>query len=808
MQDKKHLKVQGIRFARSLQTLMKMVNMFSAEHKSASGLLQRTYELLNPLLKQSKSLTIGFIDQRMLLNNILTAEESLKPLENEFLKRGIGAVTFDAGITLTAFRTAVGAIATNPKLIQESGGLLPFLEQKQLEFVRVFPAARSEQRNEEGDTVLEMGSEEYLISKALGSMNSGFTHGIEAMLSHMEAGAGSGEGGSGAGFGGSGNGTGFGGGSGNGTAFGGGYASGMSSGGLGSSVAFGGPAVVAGAGVGPGIGSGSGSAGSPAGSAYLTEMQRVVEQKFEASLKNPDEDPQKAYLELAKMLRTVRPDVVLNNIAADSGNGGGSSTPQELTAEVFEDTALRWAMKRLAVVPAGDDAVIVEEQVFRVLMRSLQATHSATRLAKKLAEFAKEYALPPRTMERIQAEVRWLTLTPHQKLCELLAVTHFSTAEFRRCLELIKEFIRQGEPEQAMALGVQYFSIFEDPLTLEAHEVARIPELLRGLAGTQGEFWVAATEYLTAALLNRKVNELLHFQLVNALATLARIAATYERFDLVQQVGLALEQLTSAEPDAHARCCAAVLAALLPPSAVDRITEMFFDRKTDGAWIRLVTGVLRWAGPEALERIFIALDNELITTNRLALIRFLARLGPAALAPARKRLRSSDWYVVRNACKILGELKDPELLEQISHAFGSKDERVQKAALQAIVENRLPGSAKALALLVPKILPALVEDVLYELISQADPECLSALEVCFCSPVPAAVLSRLVSAVSAIQTAGAADLLLRISRDSTQQPHVRLAAKHALENRPVKPQKREPETASDLLIKVICYAGA
>lgn len=806
MQDKKHLKVQGIRFARSLQTLMKMVNMFSAEHKSASGLLQRTYELLNPLLKQSKSLTIGFIDQRMLLNNILTAEESLKPLENEFLKRGIGAVTFDAGITLTAFRTAIGAIATNPKLIHESGGLLPFLEQKQLEFVRVFPAAKSEQRNEEGDTVLEMGSEEYLISKALGSMNSGFTHGIEAMLSHMEAGAGSGEGGSGgAGFGAGGNGTGFGGGSGNGIGFGGGSGTGA---GAASVMPVGGPAVVAGAGVGSGMRSGSGPAGSQPNSAYLTEMQRVVEQKFEASLKNPDEDPQKAYLELAKMLRTVRPDIVLNNIAADSGSGGASATPQELTAEVFEDSALRWAMKRLAVVPAGDDAVIVEEQVFRVLMRSLQATHSATRLAKKLAEFAKEYALPPRTMERIQAEVRWLTLTPHQKLCELLAVTHFSTAEFRRCLELIKEFIRQGEPEQAMALGVQYFSIFEDPLTLEIHEVARIPELLRGLAGTQGEFWVAATDYLTAALLNRKVNELLHFQLVNALATLARIAATYERFDLVQQVGHGLEQLTSAEPQAHARCCAAVLAALLPPSSVDRITEMFFERKNDQAWIRLVTGVLRWASPEAIERIYIALENELIAINRLALIRFLARLGSAALPAARKRLQSSDWYVVRNACKILGELKDPDLLEHIGTAFECRDERVQKAAFQAIVESRLPGTAKALALLVPKILPVLMEDVLYELVSHADPESLSALEVCFCSPVPAAVLSRLISAVAAIQTDGAANLLLRISHDSTQQPHVRLAAKHALEHRPQKPQKREPEPASDLFIKVICYAGA
>ena len=186
MQDKSHLKNQGIRFARSLQTLVKMVNMFSAEHKSAAGLLQRTYELLNPLIKQSRSLTIGFVEQRVLLNNILTAEDSLKPLENEFLKRGIGAVTFDAGITLAAFRSAVAAISASPKAITDGGGLLPFLEQRHLEFVRIFPASKTEARNDDGDTVLEMGSEEFLISKALNGINGGLGRGIDALLSHME----------------------------------------------------------------------------------------------------------------------------------------------------------------------------------------------------------------------------------------------------------------------------------------------------------------------------------------------------------------------------------------------------------------------------------------------------------------------------------------------------------------------------------------------------------------------------------------------------------------------------------------------
>src|SRR5215472_12593266 len=306
MFDSKQLKTQGLRFARSLQTLVKMVNMFSAEHKSVAGMLRRTYDLLNPLLKQSRLLTLGFVEQRVLLNNILTAEESLKPLENEFLKRGIGAVTFDAGITLAAFTRAASALAASPKIIEEFGGLLPFLDQQQLEFVRIFPASKNEVRNEDGDTVLDMGSEEYLISKALSSMKSASTQGIEAILGQLEA-SGSGEGG------------GFGGGVGSG-----GHGGGWSGDGDGN---------------GSGAGAGSGTAGSGGGGSifalsdrraatigytggYLTEVQRLTEQKFETLLKNPDEDPQKAYMDLAKMLSGLHPEGVLGNLAGGAGGSG------------------------------------------------------------------------------------------------------------------------------------------------------------------------------------------------------------------------------------------------------------------------------------------------------------------------------------------------------------------------------------------------------------------------------------------------------------------------------------------------------
>lgn len=759
MDDKKQIKVQGLRFARSLQMLVKMVNMFSADHKSAAGLLQRSYDLLNPLVKQSRHLTLGFVDQRVLLNNILTAEDSLKPLENEFLKRGIGAVTFEAGITLAAYRNAVSAISANLKLIEENGGLLPFLEQRQLEFVRIFPATKMETRNEDGDTVLDMGSEEYLISKALSSMNSGLPHDIETLLTQMEAAgnvAGQGDGLPGSG--------------------GVGVSSGVSgnSGGTGnggSGSGGGGVAVYHGV----GIGAGPGQAG------YLTEMQRMVEQKFEASLKNPEEDPHKAYIELARMLRNTRSDFVVSNLMAGK-TGEAEANQEEVTAEVFEDTALRWALRRLAATPTGEEAVIVEEQVFRVLMRSLQATHSAARLAQKLAQFAQEYALPRHTYDRIQEEIRWITLTPKQKLRELLAISHFTAAQFRRCLDLIKELVRLGKPEDAVALGVQYFSIFDDYLSLEIAEVGRIPELLRGLAGTQGEFWEFAADSLVQALASRKLNQLVHVQVVNTLVALAKIAATYEDFSLVLKVGSALEESAVHDQTSHTICCNASIANLLPPSAVDRIAEIFLDKKNEPAWIRTVAAILRWAGAGAIERLFIALDKESTAANRLALIRLLGRIGPAGLPAARQRLKHNEWYVVRNACKLLGELKDPELLEHIAPVLEHQDERVQKAALQAIKESKLPGRAAVIANALPLLSPHLVEDTLCELMHQAAPESLPGLEKYFNTAAAqnGKTLRLLINVIAAIPDDQAVNVLSKISYDATIDVALRKTVQEAL----------------------------
>src|SRR3954469_9219898 len=172
--DQKTLKVQGLRYAKSLQMVMKTVIMFSAEHKGAAQSIDNSYQMLNALLKQTRTFTLGFVDGRIMINNVLTqADRGLQSLENELLKRGIGAVTFEAGITLAAYKRAAGVLAVPTKHLEEIGGLLPWLDQNPIEFLRVYPAAKNQSRTADGDTVLETDSESYLMSKAMQELQTG-----------------------------------------------------------------------------------------------------------------------------------------------------------------------------------------------------------------------------------------------------------------------------------------------------------------------------------------------------------------------------------------------------------------------------------------------------------------------------------------------------------------------------------------------------------------------------------------------------------------------------------------------------------
>src|SRR5215469_8478445 len=151
MLDSKQIKTLGLRFVRTLQVTVKSATVFTIEHKSCDRPIQQSFLLLNNLLKEVGQFTFGFVDNQVMLNNLLTNDTALRHLETEFLKRGVAGITFEPGLTVARYTKVIHVLSANTNEIDAVGGFLTFLDQNEVEGIRILPAAKNQKKNEQGD---------------------------------------------------------------------------------------------------------------------------------------------------------------------------------------------------------------------------------------------------------------------------------------------------------------------------------------------------------------------------------------------------------------------------------------------------------------------------------------------------------------------------------------------------------------------------------------------------------------------------------------------------------------------------------
>jgi hypothetical protein len=547
--------------------------------------------------------------------------------------------------------------------------------------------------------------------------------------------AGSGPDGDGGGFGPGGPGSGMGG-PGGGPGFGGGGEPGMGygSGGQGLGVGYG-TASGSGGGEGAGTGSGGGKGGSVmfgasmskgANPGYYTFME-LMENSVQRSLLEDSGNPAKSYTSLARILQSMGVDKILASFPAERQKELASASPEQVAAEYVEDTALQWAGKQLKSEDGGQK-LEVEDEVLRVLARTLQATQTADRLSQKLVKFIQDFAIPPHMQEKIQSELRWTALDLKTKHTQLLAITHYNQAQFRRLLEFVKECVRTRQMDRAGALVNHYFEFLdaEKPEIL-TEDFSRAPELIRCVPAGQIDFVPKAIERLGRTLMRDDLSEFTHFQVATTLTVLSQSIATYEDFDNVIQIGGLLERSEKRDPDKHRRCCRVGISRLVPVNANERLVELFLANRADSAWTKKSVTLLSYGTPASVNNVFSHLILETDAKNRLALVRLASHLGPHAIEAARKFLNDDRWYVVRNMCTVLSDLKDPAIGAHIAPALQHADPRVQRAALTALIRNRSDGRAPVLADALPKLAPDLLDEALDELMFLKDPSTVPAI---------------------------------------------------------------------------------
>gem|GEM_PF-1468811 len=815
MLDGKQLKALGLRFGRALQTTVKTAGLFTIEHKSVDRPIQQSFLLLNNMLKEVGQFTFGFVDNQIILNNLLTTDDSLRQLETSLLKRGVTAITFEPGLTLGRYKKVIQILSTPTAAIEAAGGFLVFLDQNEIEGVRILPAAKNQKKTEEGDTIIETDSEAYIISKQTNQDQSprDFLDSIDALLesgcidpstrseviSNFAA-----MGVDGAGYGplkmptlvalkegevivpASADGTA------NGAAEarkggGGGFAlsaaAGHGGGSEPSSSSFSSPsgtadvsavsdnsrgAASARAGVGSGTsvegggGSGVGGDGSgnqrlgvrgggygsvgytgplelepgstgtqkrgnpawfdmvglsnPASSSNPGNFLDMLQASVQRSLSEEKGNPQKSFASLARILRNTGVDKILERFPASRRQELTSLTPEQLASEYIEDTALQLAGAKLQSAEGSSQKILIEEDAVRLLGRGLQATQMADRLAQKLTHFIQDFAVPAHIQEKIKEELQWASLNSSKRYARLMGLTGYSNTEFRRFLELEKELVSQREMERASALASHYFDFLDDvDGEIGSSDLSRAPELFRTIPLAHVGFASTTAGRLARTLLRENISEFIHFQTASALTVLAQSISAFEYFQDVLTIGVALESSRQRDPEKHKKCCGAGLERLLPASAIERILELYLLQRGDSAWGKTAATLLRFAAPASVENVFKRLSCEEDTKTRLALVRLAGQLGKGSIEVAHKYLTDERWYVVRNMCGVLADIKDPDLGDHIAPVMRHPDTRVQQAALKALVKSRIAQTAPILAASLSHLAPEVLDEALDEL---------------------------------------------------------------------------------------------
>ena len=822
MLDSKQIKILGLRFVRALQVTVKSATVFTIEHKSCDRPIQQSFLLLNNLLKEVGQFTFGFVDNQVMLNNLLTTDTSLRHLETEFLKRGVAGITFEPGLTMARYKKVILILSAPTAAVEAAGGLLAFLDKTDIEGVRILPAAKNQKKNEQGDTILETDSESYLLSKQMGDDQASrdFLDSIDALLESgcfdasmrtevlsgfairgMEgdpygvpmdipnlvvlkdgqavgpaSGGASNPGGEQGGGGralyaAAGQGSSSAALSGRdvsglaatttGAPGGGGFKLGASGHGFAGSAGYPAPGSADPAAL-PALPTGGRKAGAPGSGSFL----ELVEASVQRSLLEERGNPEKSYSSLARILRNTGIDKILEHFPPTRREELKTMAPEQLAAEYIEDTALKLAGTKLTASTTSSHKIQIEEEVVHVLARSLQATHMADRLAQKLTKFIQDFAVPPHIQEKIREELLWTSLNANKKYARLMEIKHYSNAEFRRLLELIKELVTQRDMERATALAGHYFEFLDEPnVPIETTELSRVPELIRTIPLAQVELASKTAERLGRTLQREDVSEFIHYQAASALTVLGQSIAAFEGFQDVLAIAISLEASNHHNPERHKKCCGMGLAHLVPANAVERIIELYLMQRNESVGGRTTTTLLRLAAPASIESVFARLIDDSDARNRLALVRLAGHLGKGSIEVARRYLGDERWYVVRNMCGVLSELKDPNLVEHIVPALEHADSRVQQAALKALVKSRSARAASVLAAALPKLNPDILDEALDELMFLKNASAIAPLEA-FVSGRSAnlACLKKAVQALATIQDDAGLDALGRVFR--------------------------------------------
>lgn len=528
------------------------------------------------------------------------------------------------------------------------------------------------------------------------------------------------------------------------------------------------------------------------------EILEIAENAVQKSFTSPDGNPKDTTEALSRALADLSPEYLMAGLSPERQSAYKGLQAGEMAYALAEDVALQWAMRRLGTAEGEDGLRVAHEEVVQVLGRALRSTQVAERLLKKISTLVEQNELPVEVHERIQHEMAWAGLTPEEQHSHLMGLESFSEQDVRHLIEYVTAEGKQGLIDKATEVSAHFLDVITSKRGKErATGLGHLPELIRVLTGLNTlEFIRKMVTQLCGQMPDKDAPaDEEHFVLVAALLAASQSVSMFEDFDTSLRIGLELSRTREQNPALHHNCCTSALDNLLAPAAVQKIIEIAISKHRDPAVSRTISALLRIIETQAAEVTFQMLEDERVAVNRSKLLLISRQLGSGSFEAAVKRLSDERWYVVRNACYVLGALGDPDAIAHLMPAFSHADARVKEAALSALMKSGIPNRGQALVSVLPNLPQHLQESVVGELIVQRDPSIIEPLAE-FLGDPPAPRLSLMekgAQALAAISDDRAPAVLAGLAHVYADNPPLRRAVLMAMRNSPYAPTRMKAE---------------
>jgi len=338
---------------------------------------------------------------------------------------------------------------------------------------------------------------------------------------------------------------------------------------------------------------------------------------------------------------------------------------------------------------------ISEEKIGEMAEQIRPLTPTPDRWGDQLVDALRREGMTEGQLRELVDIMAWEGLPSGTKLAKLLEGQRIFEMPVEKVLAFMRELLEAGRNQEFLKLLRHYssglavpavarraavasaFEKIADWVDIPGMSPALMDELMEILARTFGR----EKDPEVHQFISKAVEHILWFWVENG-----DPAKTYELFSELQDV---VTELTLPAPW-KSQATANLLLRLGSPDRVNKVLAQLFSTDREGASTRFHP-YLRMLGPSAANYLVERLTEESDRGRRGHLLEALKACGHGAEAPLLESLKSQEWFVLRNAVIVLGEIAGPERVQDLMPLLHHPDARVAGATIRAI--GRLGGKS-------------------------------------------------------------------------------------------------------------------